>query len=148
MVETNKGLIAYCGLYCGDCFGYKGTIADLARDLRKELRQVRFDRTARGLSKYFKQFENYDQCYELLGLFVKFRCKRTCHNGGGPPFCKIRTCCVKKGLYGCWECSEFETCKKLKFLVGVHGEGHVRNLRILKKKGVKAFLKGKKYWFA
>jgi len=43
MVEENKNLLAYCGLYCGDCFAYKGKIAkgkiaDLARDLRKELR--------------------------------------------------------------------------------------------------------------
>lgn len=38
MVKQNKNPMAYCGLCCLDCFGYKGKIADLARDLRKELR--------------------------------------------------------------------------------------------------------------
>ena len=28
--EENDHLISYCGLYCGDCFAHKGTIADLA----------------------------------------------------------------------------------------------------------------------
>ena len=35
MDKKDKNLTAYCGLYCGDCFNYKGEIADLARDLRK-----------------------------------------------------------------------------------------------------------------
>jgi len=35
-------LIGYCGLGCGDCFSYKGKIADLARDLRKKLRETKF----------------------------------------------------------------------------------------------------------
>jgi len=30
--------IAYCGLNCGDCHGFTGEISDLARDLRKALR--------------------------------------------------------------------------------------------------------------
>ncbi|MCK4653259.1 MAG: DUF3795 domain-containing protein, partial [Candidatus Cloacimonetes bacterium] len=95
----DKNLIAYCGLYCGDCFDYQGKIANLARDLRKELRQVRFDKTAEYLSSmsFFKVLENYPQCYEVLGTLVKFRCKRTCRGGGGPPFCKMRKCCQKKG---------------------------------------------------
>ena len=41
-----KELVAYCGLYCGDCYRHKGRLADLARDLRKELRQEKFDVTA------------------------------------------------------------------------------------------------------
>jgi len=94
--EEDKNLIAYGGLYCGDCFAYKGKVADLARDLRKELRQSKFDKTAESLSaiSFFKVFENYGQCYEVLGALVKFRCKNAC--GGG-----------------CWECDEFETCEKL-----------------------------------
>ena len=44
-----KDLVAYCGLYCGDCFGYKGKIADLARDLRKELRAAKFAKIAEAL---------------------------------------------------------------------------------------------------
>ena len=98
--EDEKDLIAYCGLYCGDCFAHKGLVADLARDLRKELRQSKFDKTAESLStiSFFKVFENYGQCYEVLGALVRFRCKNACRGGGGPPFCKMRKCCQKKGI--------------------------------------------------
>jgi len=43
VMTFKEDLVAYCGLYCGDCFNYKGEIADLARDLRKELRKTKFD---------------------------------------------------------------------------------------------------------
>ncbi|MCD6163616.1 MAG: DUF3795 domain-containing protein [candidate division Zixibacteria bacterium] len=148
MPKDDKQLIAYCGLYCGDCFAYKGMMADLARDLRKELRQSKFDRTAEFLSSisFFKVYENYPQCYDVLGAMVKMRCKKACKGGGGPPFCKIRKCCQKKGIDGCWECDEFETCEKLDFLKPAHKDGHIKNLRKIKRKGVNEFLAGKKHW--
>lgn len=148
-MTEDKNLIAYCGLYCGDCFGYQGKVADLARDLRKELRQARFDKTAEFLSAmpFFATFKNYGQCYEVLGALVKFRCKNTCKGGGGPPFCKMRQCCQKKGIEGCWQCDEFETCEKLDFLKPNHGDAHLKNLKILKKQGLDAFIQGKRYWY-
>ena len=147
MVElSDKNLIAYCGLYCGDCFNHKGKIADMARDLRKELRQAKFDQVSQGLSKFFKAFENYEQCYEVLGAMVRLRCKKSCRSGGGPPFCKIRTCCQKKRIEGCWECEQFETCQKLNFLKTVHNDAHSKNLRKIKKEGVSSFLSGKRNW--
>lgn len=147
MIE-NKDLISYCGLYCGDCVGYQGKVADLSRDLRKELRQAKFDKTAEYLSTIscFDIFKKYGDCYEVLGALVKFRCRKTCKGGGGPPFCKMRKCCQKKGIDGCWQCDEFETCEKLDFLKPVHGDAHIKNLRILRKKGVDAFVGGKTYW--
>ena len=148
MIE-NKNLVAYCGLYCGDCFAHKGKIADLARDLRKELRQSRFDKTAESLSNFsfFRVFKNYSQCYGVLGALVKFRCKNACRGGGGPPFCKMRKCCQKKGIEGCWECDEFEKCEKLEFPESNHGDAHMKNLRKIRKKGIDNFLKGKRYWY-
>ncbi len=147
MTNDNE-LVAYCGLYCGDCFGHKGNIADLARDLRKELRQAKFDKFAKEISQYpfAKVFEHYQECYDVLGAMVKFRCKRACKNGGGPPFCKMRKCCQKNGYNGCWECAEFETCEKLDFLSAVHDDAHIKNLRKIKKKGLEEFLKGKRFW--
>ena len=141
-------LIAYCGLYCGDCFSHKGIIADLARDLRKELRQSRFEKTAEALSEvsYFKAFKNYPTCYEVLGAMVKFRCKRACRGGGGPPHCKIRKCCIRKGIDGCWQCEEFEVCEKLTIHEQSHGDAHMKNLRKLHKKGKDEFVSGKRYW--
>ena len=112
---------------------------DLAKDLRKELRQVKFERHAELLSNYpfFKEFKNYPQSYEALGGLLKLRCKKTCKGGGSNPLCKIRICCKKKSLNGCWEC-EFEHCIKLDFLKPMHGNAHIKNLRIIKKKGTQS----------
>ena len=149
MAEQEENLIAYCSLYCGECFSYKGQIADLARDLRKELRESKFEKTAEFLSalSFFQVFQHYPQCYDVLGAFVKLRCKYACKGGGGNPTCKIRKCCQKKGFAGCWECEEVETCAKLDFLIPAHGDAHRRNLRILQKKGIEPFLTGKKFWY-
>jgi hypothetical protein len=67
-MTEGTNLVACCGLYCGDCFGYKGKVADLARDLRKELRQAKFDKVAEGI--LFKEFKHYKECYEALGAMV------------------------------------------------------------------------------
>ena len=146
MTEQNEDLIAYCGLYCGDCMNYKGEIADLARDLRKKLREAKFDRVSQGLSKFFKEFENYGECYEILGAMVKLRCKRACRGGGGPPSCKMRNCCQKKGIQGCWECEVFESCKKLDSLRPIHDDAHIKNLAKIKKQGIAKFLEEPKHW--
>jgi hypothetical protein len=148
--ETDRSnLIAYCGLYCGQCHGYTGTIPDLARDLRKELRQMHYDEFAGFISTYSfgKDFKGYDECYKVLGAMVKFRCRKGCRAGGGSPFCKIRKCAQKKQLEGCWECPDFETCKELIFLERVHGDAHIRNLRAIKKKGTKDFIDSNPLWY-
>ena len=125
---------------------YKGEIADLARDLRKKLRENKFDKVAGGISKYFKEFNEYDTCYNVLGAMVKQRCGKACRNGGGPPMCKVKTCCNKKGINGCWECGEFETCNKLDFLKPIHEDACIKNLKMLKKDGLEAFVDGKRYY--
>ncbi len=143
-------LIGYCGLYCGDCASQTQTAADLARDLRKELRHHRFGQMADMLAKVpiFKEFKDYDKCYNLLGTMMKMRCKKTCRGNGGPPKCKIRQCCRKNNIQGCWQCDDFPACEKLKFLEPHHGVAHLKNLRKLKRQGPAAFLKGKRYWYA
>lgn len=148
MNKKDEKLIAYCGLCCADCFGFEGDIADMARDLRKEMRTPAYKRFVDFISKtsFGKEYKNYGACYKMLGAMVRFRCKRGCRNGGGPPFCKIRQCCQKKGFAGCWECDEFEDCKRLDFLKGVHLDAHIKNLKIIEKKGTAEFIKGKRNW--
>ncbi len=146
MDTSSKDLIAYCGLYCGDCFNHKGEIADLARDLRKKLREAKFEKVAPGLAKYFKPLGNYSACYETLGAMVRLRCGRTCRSGGGNPTCKPRVCCQKQDIFGCWECGEFEACAKLDFLKPIHGDANLKNLRKLGTKGVEGFLRGPRYF--
>jgi len=147
--KEDSNLISFCGLYCGDCHGFSGKIPDLARDLRKELREIQYDKFASFISTYpfGNDFKNYDECYKVLGAMVKFRCRKGCRNGGGSPFCKIRKCVQKKGLVGCWECSEFKNCNELKFLEPVHGDAHIKNLIKIKKLGRENFVKGKTLWY-
>jgi hypothetical protein len=146
----DESLIAFCGLYCGDCHGYTGKIPDLARDLRRELRDMKYDKFADFISTFSfgRDFKKYDECYKVLGAMVKFRCRKGCKKGGGSPFCKIRKCAQKKGLDGCWECPEFETCEELVFLEPVHGDAHTKNLKKINKKGKKEFIKGKTLWYS
>lgn len=141
--------VAYCGLYCGECPNHTGVIADLARDLRKELRNYKFDKTAELLSEYpfFKVYEKYGDCYQVLGAIVKMRCNKTCREGGGNPTCKIKRCVIKNKLIGCWECEDFESCDKLQFLQANHGVAHLKNIRIIKKKGIDKFENGEKHWY-
>ena len=145
-MSENPAPIAYCGLYCGDCFSYRGTIPDMARDLRKELRKAKFARLADGLSRevsFFKVFEAYPACYEVLGAMVKMRCKKGCRDGGGNPYCAMRKCAQRKSIEGCWECDEFEDCEKLAFLEPMHGDEHLKNLRRIRRRGVPAFLESR-----
>ncbi len=146
MTKNDKNLIAYCGLYCGDCFNYKGEIADLARDLRKKLRESKFECASEGLSKYFKDFKDYETCYRVLGSMVRLRCKKACINGGGNPNCKIRKCCQKKEIRGCFECEEFQTCKKFDFLKPIHKDANLKNLKKIKKNGQDKFITIKRDW--
>lgn len=146
--KDSQKLIAYCGLYCGDCLGYKQTVADLARDLRKALRQAHFGELAEVIAQVpaFKTFVNYPQCYEVLGALMKLRCTKTCRGNGGPPSCEIRTCARKRKLDGCWQCDTLETCTTLDMLRPHHGDAHVRNLRKIQRDGAAAFIEGKRHW--
>ncbi|MBN1290154.1 MAG: DUF3795 domain-containing protein [Actinobacteria bacterium] len=136
---------SYCGLYCADCPFGTGTIPDLARDLRKELRSCRFDKVAETIP--FKEFEKYSDCYEVLGALVKLRCKG-CRTGTRSRFCNIAECATRKGYRGCWECGEFTTCKKLQFLEAVHGEAHKKNMRKINRVGIDEWAKEKPLWYS
>jgi hypothetical protein len=142
-------LIGYCGMYCGDCVGQTQTVANLAKALRGELRRYKFQDTAKDFAKIpmFKEFKDYEKCYNLLGTMMKLRCNKTCRGGGGPPDCMIRSCCRRKKIKGCWQCEDFPNCKTLSFLEAHHGTAHLKDLRKIKRAGPAAFIKGKRYWF-
>ena len=145
-----QDLIGYCGLYCGDCPGHTGTVANLAAELRKELRRYRFDKMADALAKvsFFREFKNYGPCYSLLGTMMKMHCKKGCKGNGGPPQCKVRACALRKKLDGCCQCADFAACDTLKFLEPHHGVAHLKNLRKLKRQGPGVFVRGKRHWYA
>ncbi len=138
-------MTAYCGLYCESCPFHAGTIPDLARDLRAELRKARFEKIAEVIP--FKEFKNYQDAYDILGAMVKLRCKG-CRGGSRSKFCNIAQCAVKKGFEGCWECGEYTDCSKMDFLAHVHGDAHVKNMRKIGKVGVKEWAAGGPLWYS
>jgi hypothetical protein len=144
-MAKKTGLIGYCGLYCGTCPGYTQAAANLARDLRKELRSGKFDEAAPALAKIpdFKSFKHYQKFCDLLNTIMKMRCGKPCKAGGGSAQCPIKKCVKKKRLDGCWQCDDFITCKKLKGLEQFGDTTYLKNLRKIKRLGPAAFVREK-----
>ena len=136
-------LIAYCGLYCATCPGYTQIPANMAKNLKAELKKGKFEDVADFLAKMpvFGAFKYYKQGVELLDAIAKMRCPG-CKKGGGGPDCKIRKCAKEKKFSGCWQCGKFENCKKFVFLIESNDKAYIKNLRKIKKSGVAEFVKG------
>ncbi len=82
-MKKEHRVVTFCGICCDDCFGRQGKIADLARELRKELRAAHFEFFAEAMAAIppFEQLAHYPQCYEVLGLIDKLRCKKDRKSG-------------------------------------------------------------------
>lgn len=147
-VATPDNGIAYCGLYCEECFAHMGAIVDMRRDLRAELRKAKFDPVAGALAEehHFKTFENYADAYEVLEALVDLRSRNMCLGAGGPSFCKIRKCSQKKVYSDCWECGGFADCDTVRTLEGAHKDAHIDNLRRIRRAEVEGFVAGSKQW--
>jgi len=142
-----EDLLAYCGLYCGDCAGYSGEIADIARNLMNVLEKYRFERTANCL--FPEKLKEYDEFCEMLRFITDLKCPTICRErDDSSTSCEIRRCCREKGYYACYECDDFEMCKKLKTLEDLHRDSCVENLEGIKEMGLKAWITmGKRLWF-
>jgi Protein of unknown function (DUF3795) len=140
--------VSYCGLFCPDCPLFSGKVSDLAKDLRKELRRVEYDKFAKYISKFpsGKELKNFKECYSVLGTLMKFRCERGCRLGGGAENCQIKQCNIDQNIQGCWQCKKFKYCKKLDTLTSLHGNAHRKNLEKIEKIGISEFIKGTKHW--
>lgn len=147
MAKSKTDLIAYCGAYCGDCPAYTQSLANLARDLRKELRRSRCDKAAPALARIpaFSAFKHYQKFDNILGTMMKMKCKKPCKAGGGSAQCQIRKCVKNQNFDGCWQCDDFPKCKTLKLLekYGDVDKTYLKNLRKLKRLGPVAFIKQK-----
>lgn len=146
----NASQVAYCGLFCGDCVIRREKIGKRSDDLLRVVDTVEFQKLCVGLPVIFpgpcKALSKIDECRNVLGAMSELDCERPCRQGGGSARCKIRKCCKKRKIAGCWECKAFEDCNTLDWLKPVHGDAHRMNLRIIRDKGMTAFLAGKKNW--
>ncbi len=146
-MSEREGLLAYCGLYCGDCGGYSGEIARAASRLEKTLTRWKFERTAKHL--FTEKLADYDHFAEMLEFISTLKCPKVCREReGGDVSCTIWKCCVDKGFYACYECEEFQRCDKLKTLEGLHGDSCIKNLSAIKEMGLERWLdEGTRLWF-
>lgn len=146
-MKERKDLLAYCGLYCGDCAGYSGEIADTAKNLKNILKKYKFDRTAKCL--FSEQLKDYDNFREMLEFITSLKCPTICRErADSETSCKIKKCCRVRGFYACCECDDFEICEKLESLEELHGDSCVTNLKAIKEMGPEAWIsRGKRHWF-
>jgi len=142
--------VSYCGVFCPDCPLYAGKVSDLARDLRKELRRVQYDKFAKYISKFpaGKELNQFKECYAILGTLMKFRCQRGCRLGGGTDNCQIRQCNQNQDFQGCWQCTKYKHCTKLDSLTALHGNAHRKNLETIQKKDISEFTRENKRWYS
>lgn len=135
-------LVAYCGLYCGDCLGYTGVIADAALAFNAVLARYQFERTAAHI--FPEELPDYASFRGKLAFMSELRCSGRCRKAEGevvPTGCAVRNCCIDKGFFACYECAEFETCAKLRELHGeLHYDSSLRNMRAMRELGLKAWL--------
>jgi hypothetical protein len=126
--KATDNLVAYCGLDCSHCFGYTKTISESAKGLRRTMRAEKMKQVWPSIPF----LGDYDSFKKSLDALASFRCKG-CREGGGPPWCKIRTCAGKRDYESCAQCEEFESCEKLTLLEVGHKDEHLMNLRKLRK---------------
>ena len=103
--EDKLPLIAYCGLYCPKCFKMK--MASSAKDLLNEILSAQ--------NHGATYLQNDPAILYTLDNLINLECTHFCREGGeSSPTCPVKICCQERGLSGCWECSELDSCNKLK----------------------------------
>jgi len=134
-------MIAYCGLFCGDCVRYGSTLTESARTLLTELEKRKFSDYVEVKKKFDDAFKDYPIFVDVLKKIVELECKESCRKGGGCSAfdCQIVTCCVEKKQKGCWECEQLVACDKFDFLKSFHGETPKKNCVDLRENGFDDF---------
>ena len=141
--EINEDWIAYCGHYCGSCHLYKGEIADMAKELLRRLKDPQFQKATEGVQKIsgrFKKLSDYRRFSEMLCELDSLRCTQICRHSDATSKCRVRNCCEKKGIAGCWGCQEIESCP---VIANLNPDLKVRRIEMLleiRKVGVHEYL--------
>lgn len=137
---SERRLLAYCGMYCGDCLGCSGVIADAAGKFLSVLDRYQFEKTA--VNVFQNELAEYDKFIDMLEFMNGLRCKTSCRDvDGGESKCKVRQCAIEHGYNACNECSDFEDCEKLHDILGsLHTESCRKNLRAINKMGLDEWL--------
>ena len=147
-VQDKRALLAYCGLYCGDCMGYTGVIADAAERFKVVLDHHQFGKTAGAI--FPEELAEYDKLLEMISFMAGLRCPAACRSRTDHTSCPAKNCCIDKGYFACHECDEFETCDTLRAAHGgIHDQACTLNLRSIRELGLDAWLESGErhcYW--
>jgi hypothetical protein len=172
----DKKYVCPCGLVCCECSFYKPELYETANKLKELIEEQEFDKflilisgnykwgvgklfgmdktpEGREIFKYFESFKQMPIFLNILDNITKLQCKETCQESGGCSMggvthkCDLLQCMETKSVEGCWECSEFEECSKLKLRKGAYGDTIQCNLKIIKEKGTDTVkLRGNRYY--
>lgn len=130
-MSDSKALVGYCGLYCGACGIYQGTIKQRVEQLRDIIKRYGFDKFMPELAKWEPAFKHYKEFESVLdGLVKLFGSCPGCLGGGGDPDCKVRECAKQKGYTTCAECDEAFACEKLKSYLHKEALERVREIGV------------------
>ncbi|MFH1688914.1 MAG: DUF3795 domain-containing protein [Candidatus Eisenbacteria bacterium] len=146
--QDKRTLLAYCGLYCGDCMGYTGVIADAAERFKAVLEQYQFGKTAAAM--FQEELAEYGNLVEMVDFMSGLRCPAVCRSRTGHTSCQAKNCCIGNGYFACHECDGFETCDTLRAVhFGIHEEACTLNLKAIRDIGLDAWLESGErhcYW--
>jgi hypothetical protein len=137
--RIDESLVRYCGLYCGDCIRYKSKFSDLAKELKKTLREIEFEQYRKVKRRFVRELQYYKEFSDVLDTLIKLQCPKPCRDWveWDVPFsCRIRSCCQQKGFQGCWECDGMEECREFEFLEPFHGDHPKNTLRKIRELGL------------
>jgi hypothetical protein len=147
---NEKDKVAYCGLFCGDCIIKDACIGEISQQILHIIDSPKFKKLERGLPiisiDFWRELQRVQDVKPVLKSMCNLDCVRPCKDGGGTTSCEIRICCQEKGIDGCWECVEMDTCNILETIFPVHQGANIRNMKIIREKGMDAFLFGEKDW--
>jgi len=146
-MTKKENLVAYCGLYCGDCAGYTKDLAKAAKQLKTQIDKYKFNLTVEAM--FSEQLKHYDEFKKNLDFMTQLACPIICTQREDAR-CEIWHCCRDKNYAGCYECKDFETCEKIPNALGEHFfDACIVNLKQIKEMGVRDWIdKGKRYWFS
>jgi len=143
-MTNKKDLLSFCGIYCGDCLGNTGVIAEAAEDFKTVLNKYQFEKTAESV--FHKQIEDFNRFYETLKFMTSLKCPKPCRERKNLDIsCSIRACCQEKGYFACYECRDFENCEKqISLMKGLHSHALRQNLKAIKKIGLEKWIRSGK----
>ncbi|UCC73972.1 MAG: DUF3795 domain-containing protein [Gemmatimonadota bacterium] len=98
-------LVAPCGDYCGGCAQYNGLAVALAEHLRELADLYGFEFRSQGAF-------DFGEFLKGLEWFAANATCPGCREGGGPSWCRVKECCLEKGLEVCFHCDDFP-CSKI-----------------------------------